>query len=100
MILVADNRQYQGKVGDDKPDLKQIKTLSTVVTTCLAPCAECCGEYIDSTSSFRIICHCSCNHNHNPQSAGQATNPRPAADDASFNPAKVDLHEKEGRTYQ
>lgn len=95
---MANNSLFQGKLSDGQADLERITTLPTVVTMCLAPCTECCGEYIDSTSSFRIICHCTCNHNHSPQSAGQATNPRPAADDASFNPTKVDLHGKEGHT--
>ena len=34
---------------------------------------------------------------HQKQSAGQVTNPRPA-DNASFNPTKANLHEKEGHT--
>ena len=35
---------------------------------------------------------------HQKQNAGQVTNPRPAADNASFNPTKVDLHGKEEHT--
>ena len=54
---------FRSKVSEDRPNLKQTITLPTVVTTCLAPCTECRGEYIDFTSSFRIICQCTCGHN-------------------------------------
>src|SRR6266487_3730972 len=62
MIPMTNNSLFRNEISDDKSESKQITTLPAVVTLCLASCSECCGEYIDSTSSFRICCLCPCGH--------------------------------------
>ncbi len=59
---MTNNSLFRNKISYDKSESKQITTLPVVVTICLASCSECCGEYIDSTSSFRICCLCPCGH--------------------------------------
>jgi hypothetical protein len=41
----------------------EVTTLPSIVTICLAPCANCSGEYIDITNSFRLRCCCPCHTN-------------------------------------
>ena len=94
--MTNNNSLFRNKISDDKSESKQITTLPAAVTICLASCSECCGEYIDSTSSFRICCLCPCGHklsysnktrsqNENAPSEGVELTSRRAADSVDIN---------------
>lgn len=66
---------------------KRYQPLTITITECLS--TDCTAFYTDAISESIVIQCKDSRHNNPKESAGQVTNPRPAPDDASFTPTKV-----------